>query len=175
LDEETKMNSSVRCPIALGAALATAGTLLLASTPASAAACYDPLWSSSKGSTISTSAGFCSDDPTETGIRLVFQTDGNLVYYKGSSAIWSSRTNGSGHTLRLQTNGDITVYGCSIGSCVGGDHLLWHSNTAVSGTGWTFSLGISLKPETNIDYVLEDEVDSGGGNHFHYIGAGASR
>lgn len=43
--------------------------------------------------------------------RLVFQTDGNLVIYKGSKALWSSRTNDKpAARVSLQADGNLVIY-----------------------------------------------------------------
>lgn len=43
--------------------------------------------------------------------RLVMQTDGNLVLYHGSRAIWATGTNGrTGAFLAVQTDGNIVLY-----------------------------------------------------------------
>jgi hypothetical protein len=44
--------------------------------------------------------------------RLSFQTDGNLVLYGGSQALWSSRTpNKGGQRLVMQRDGNLVMYG----------------------------------------------------------------
>ncbi|CAG8799354.1 36397_t:CDS:1, partial [Gigaspora margarita] len=57
--------------------------------------------------------------------RLVMQTDGNLVLYSGSTAIWASNTCGKGagpYRMALQTDGNLVVY-------AGNGLPMWASNT----------------------------------------------
>jgi lipoprotein-anchoring transpeptidase ErfK/SrfK len=56
---------------------------------------------------------------------LAMQTDGNLVVYSGSTAIWTTHTIGSGGHLAILSNGNIAVY---LGS-----HAAWSANTTYSG------------------------------------------
>ncbi len=53
---------------------------------------------------------------------LVMQSDGNLVEYFGSEALWSSGTSGTGNYAIMQTDGNLVVYGSS-------GTVLWASNT----------------------------------------------
>jgi surface antigen len=54
--------------------------------------------------------------------RLVMQGDGNLVFYKGSSALWSSGTQGNaGAYAIMQPDGNLVVYA--------GGSAKWHSHT----------------------------------------------
>jgi predicted heme/steroid binding protein len=49
--------------------------------------------------------------------RLAFQTDGNLVVYKGSEPLWASNTHGSGaDRLVFQADGNLCIY--KGGQCV---------------------------------------------------------
>jgi pseudomonalisin len=44
-------------------------------------------------------------------VRLVQQSDGNLVVYRGSTPLWSSRTSGhSGARTVLQGDGNLVIY-----------------------------------------------------------------
>ena len=45
--------------------------------------------------------------------RLVFQTDGNLVLYEGSTARWASHTHGRGAYATMQSDGNVVVYNWS--------------------------------------------------------------
>jgi hypothetical protein len=65
--------------------------------------------------------------PSET-YKLIMQTDGNLVVYKGSTATGSSSTagSGSGNYLAMQADGNLVIY-TSAGQAV------WATGTAGSG------------------------------------------
>ncbi|RJQ80402.1 LysM peptidoglycan-binding domain-containing protein [Pseudonocardiaceae bacterium YIM PH 21723] len=56
--------------------------------------------------------------------RLAMQPDGNLVLadLNSGSAIWSSKTNGSGKSAKMQGDGNFVVY-------ADGDDAKWSSNT----------------------------------------------
>ncbi|MBO3746194.1 hypothetical protein J5X84_08980 [Streptosporangiaceae bacterium NEAU-GS5] len=54
-------------------------------------------------------AGTCVYAATNNG-RLCFQSDGNLVNYRGSTAIWSSGTHVTGGTAVFQGDGNLVVY-----------------------------------------------------------------
>lgn len=57
------------------------------------------------------------------GYRLIMQKDGNAVSYYGSTATWSSRTNGKGGVrLIMQSDGNLVVY-------TSGGTALWASHT----------------------------------------------
>lgn len=82
---------------------------------------------------------FCVAVAAAPGPKLTFQSDGNLVLYDGSKAIWSSGTSGRGEKLDLQTDGNVVVYGCTGQGGVGCSpaHAIWSS-----GTDWgTYYLG----------------------------------
>jgi murein DD-endopeptidase MepM/ murein hydrolase activator NlpD len=57
--------------------------------------------------------------------RLVMQTDGNLVLYRGQTARWQSVTSGSGHRLVMQTDGNLVMYNPA-------NAVAWHTNTRAS-------------------------------------------
>jgi cell wall-associated NlpC family hydrolase len=55
--------------------------------------------------------------------QLIMQTDGNLVLYRGSTALWSSGTGGDdGATVTMQTDGNLVLYLNGVAK--------WNSNTA---------------------------------------------
>jgi surface antigen len=54
------------------------------------------------------------------------QSDGNFVVYRGSTALWSTRTFGPNHRVVLQTDGNLVVYSAT-------GRALWSSRSA--GTG----------------------------------------
>ena len=58
-------------------------------------------------------AGTCVYAATNSG-RLCFQTDGNLVNYRGTTAIWSSGTAGTGASAWFQSDGNLVVYTASL-------------------------------------------------------------
>jgi surface antigen len=65
--------------------------------------------------------------------RLVMQSDGNLVLYKGSTATWSTKTSGSGNYAVVQSDGNFVVYSS-------GGTARWSSKTS----GWSGPvLGVS--------------------------------
>ncbi|MFC3690381.1 hypothetical protein [Aquipuribacter hungaricus] len=60
------------------------------------------------------------------GSRLLMQTDGNLVLYRGSVPLWSSRTQGNpGAFAVLQGDGNLVVHT----SAEQGRRVLWYSDT----------------------------------------------
>jgi hypothetical protein len=65
---------------------------------------------------------------------LVMQGDGNLVLYKGASALWSSNTAGTAGSIAvLQDDGNFVVY-------TSASVALWSSATGGSGCGVTLAL-----------------------------------
>ncbi|WP_025158121.1 hypothetical protein [Leifsonia aquatica] len=62
---------------------------------------------------------------TDYKYQAIFQSDGNFVVYRGSTALWQSRTYGLGATrLVLQGDGNFAIYR--------GDTALWNANTRSS-------------------------------------------
>jgi hypothetical protein len=55
--------------------------------------------------------------------RLVFQSDGNLVLYRGTQARWASDTSNRGHTLVMQHDGNLVIYNANGGP-------IWSSETS---------------------------------------------
>ena len=55
--------------------------------------------------------------------KFIYQTDGNLVLYQGSAALWASGTNGKGvGVCIMQTDGNLVIY-------TSGPHAIWASGT----------------------------------------------
>lgn len=72
--------------------------------------------------------------------RLVMQGDGNLVQYgPGGQAIWSSGTQGSGHTVVMQADGNLVVY-------APGGVSRWQSATG----GRSGSFRLELQDDSNL-------------------------
>lgn len=97
------------------------GFLVLSGSTAANAACNTNFdWTTSVSLTRYTNSGWCIE---RSGHKVTFQTDGNLVYRKDSTVVWSSGTYGhSAARLRFQTNGDMVIYD--------GNTPLWASRTA---------------------------------------------
>jgi len=66
---------------------------------------------------------------------LVYQTDGNLVYYVSGLAVWSSGTYGVGATLALQGDGNVVIYSAN--------------NKAVYASYWYFDHAVYTTPDAN--------------------------
>lgn len=62
------------------------------------------------GTRLYSPGGFCL---ISNGDYLIFQTDGNFVWYVNGVALWSSVTSGTGQTLALQGDGNVVVYSAS--------------------------------------------------------------
>ncbi|CAG8710375.1 22089_t:CDS:2, partial [Gigaspora margarita] len=78
--------------------------------------------------------------------RLVMQTDGNLVLYSGSTAIWASNTCGKGfgsYRMALQTDRNLVVH-------TGNMLPLWASNTYQEQVSY-------LAVQNNANVVLYDK------------------
>jgi hypothetical protein len=76
-----------------------------------------------------------------SGVRLIWQADGNLVIYSGAhsggTALWASHTTGHNAVLALQTDGNIVVYD--------GNNLnraLWSLGAGGHATGNTYQFDI---------------------------------
>jgi exopolysaccharide biosynthesis protein len=53
-----------------------------------------------------------STQTTGSGVYALMQTDGNFVVYQGTKALWNSGTGGNpGATLAVQDDGNVVVYG----------------------------------------------------------------
>lgn len=157
--------------ISAGAAT-PAGTLNLPGPPGGWTCSNWPMWDTSTQRTITTTSYWQMCGATEPYIILRFQPNGNLVFLNGTTVVWSSGTVG-GHTLTLQKNGNMTIYGCSAGNCASGDYKMWQTSTGVTGSGWNFLLLIAVNPSNfNQECVLLDEVEPNppNTNHPHYIG-----
>lgn len=67
--------------------------------------------------------------------KLVLQEDGNVVLYKGKTAVWSTKTQGKAVTkLTMQTDGNLVLYGFA-------NKAVW-SSKSVKGTAHTYKLFI---------------------------------
>ena len=103
------------------------------SAPASAAVVCGAsgAWSSSRSYAYAASTGWCTIDGNQ---KIIYQSDGNLVYHKGSSAVWSSGTYGHpGSVLRFQTDGNMVIYQ--------GTTAIWNARTGGTCSG-SFSAGL---------------------------------
>lgn len=78
---------------------------------------------------------------TSNGYRLVFQHDGNLVIYKGSTPLWATETNDEpADRVTLQTDGNLVMYSTD-------NRPLWAS--------WTQGTGLSrLQQQSDGNLVL---------------------
>lgn len=69
--------------------------------------------------------------------RLIMQTDGNLVLYGPSGALWASSTGGTGNWAVMQGDGNLVVYNSA-------SKPLW-----ATGTGWPGS-DLSVQNDSNL-------------------------
>jgi hypothetical protein len=76
-----------------------------------------------------------------TSGRLIFQTDGNLVFYRADGpgggpwrACWGSNTVGSGYKMVYQNDGNLVVYSSSGGA-------VWASGPPFNGTTVSIEIG----------------------------------
>lgn len=77
--------------------------------------------------------------------RLVQQSDGNLVLYSGSTALWASYAFGSNFTTYFQADGNLVTYGPS--------GAVWNSGTNAIGAR------LALQNDGNlVIYDLNDRV-----------------
>jgi hypothetical protein len=86
--------------------------------------CWQPIW------------GDVARSP-DGRTRLILQTDGNLVLYLGSTALWASGTN-SGVSLRSQSDGNLVLVNAA-------GNPVWASGTWNAGPS-TLSLGNDANP-----------------------------
>lgn len=76
---------------------------------------------------------------------LVFQSDGNLVLYHGSKAIWNTNTDGTGaNRLKMQTDGNLVLYNST--------RAVWASNTTHNGSSY-------VKLQTDGNLVIRRNSD----------------
>lgn len=54
--------------------------------------------------------------------KLIMQSDGNLVLYRGTQVLWSSGAKGAGAYAAMQTDGNLVIYSAGLAK--------WTSNTA---------------------------------------------
>jgi hypothetical protein len=77
---------------------------------------------------------------------LIYQGDGNLCLYKGTTAIWNTMTNGKSSTkCSFQTDGNLVVYN--------GSTPVW--NTMTNGKGGSY---ISLQDDGNLCIYTKDNI-----------------
>lgn len=115
----------ILCVSTVGSASAASPQLAAAAAPSCSSAVYG--WSSSVNYTFTAANGWCIYN---SGHKVVFQTDGNLVYYKAgqSGSVWNSHTNGhSTATLKFQSDGNMVIYQ--------GSTPLWTSSTSGNCSG----------------------------------------
>ena len=80
---------------------------------------------------------FCLQD--NNGYRLIFQSDGNLVWYSKTGAVWASNTNATGYYLKFQSDQNVVVY-------TKGGYALWASSWIKSNwTGQYWYTGSTVK------------------------------
>ncbi|MBW8485330.1 hypothetical protein [Actinomadura parmotrematis] len=115
----------IKLIVGAAAALAAAGAAAVAvpslaapstATPVAAAQATSSVLKS--GQTLKAGRSLHSPDGR---YKLIMQTDGNLVVYKKSKAIWSSHTWVKGSSATMRTNGDLVV--------AKGSHQYWRSHT----------------------------------------------
>lgn len=118
----SRLSTKSALAIATVVAFAGVGTYLLVSSHA------DSL-GSVLGTNQTLTAGNELDSP-DGGMRLVLQTDGNLVYYNHSNyPVWSTATNGKGGAiLIMQSDGNLVLY------TAGYAKALWYTSTSGSGS-----------------------------------------
>ncbi|GIF36638.1 RICIN domain-containing protein [Actinoplanes xinjiangensis] len=96
------------------------------------------------------------DTKTTTGVRLINQSDGNLVLRKSDGvAIWSSGTYGKGpSTLKMQKDGNLVLYRNATGEAIWSsavyDYTMvsrWNSK-CITVPGTTFENGLQLEMRT---------------------------
>lgn len=72
----------------------------------------DNVWATCGGTQIGPSGSLMfGANLTAGSYKLILQTDGNLVEYNGTTAVWATNTSGSGSAeLRLQADGNLVLY-----------------------------------------------------------------
>ena len=123
----------------------------------------DPLWDTGSewdsmnagliyGGQLST--GNCLGSFPTTGDSLCMQSDGNLVLYQGSTALWWSNTAGTGsnNRINMQPDGNLVMY-------TGGGTKVWSTNTSNGDSQDHFVVYdngsiSSLRVETNTNAVV---------------------
>jgi surface antigen len=65
--------------------------------------------------------------------ELIMQTDGNLVEYGSSGALWATGTSGSNNHVTMQTDGNLVIYSS-------GGSALWASDTGGNSGGFVLDL-----------------------------------
>lgn len=102
---------------------------------------------------------------TNSAYRVVMQSDGNFVLYRGSSAYWASRTQASNAYVVMQGDGNLVVYNSAgtalwnsgtsnAGSNVvmqdDGNFVLYTGSTALFATSWHRTLGQTQASNTGV-------------------------
>lgn len=79
---------------------------------------------------------FCVQN--ESGLKLVFQGDGNLVVYKHGVARWASNTANKGKLLKMQSDGNVVIYTNTGGAVWSLRQQLpsWQSVSTLNGNGY---------------------------------------
>lgn len=85
--------------------------------------------------------------------RLVMQTDGNLVLYNGSSAVWQSGTGGQGDTtsrLEMQNDGNLVLY---VKRLDGSQVAKWATNAGKTSTPQFFATNYNTPKPANASQI----------------------
>jgi hypothetical protein len=102
---------------------------------------------------------YCIHGITTGALRLVWQADGNLVYYDNNHVEWASNTYNRGATrLALQTDGNVVIYA--------GTTVLWASNhfacSPTNSSVFRLSLQKESSPGLIVDAIHEQQFSPSG-------------